>query len=311
MSTFENAVSFKATPLQLSDRPYVILKPRAMPKPNQRTRPGKAKSIWRRAFANQYNFILLGGAALFAVTTFSWIPLLIGAGAEALWMTLGADSSLFRRWVAVQEGKERQAEVERKAAEAVKSLRPSYLERFQLLEGIAEEIRKLAGDNPSLETRLVQEEMDKLGRLLHTFLQMAVVHQRLASYLEEGYETEIQRDIDRCEQQLKRERNSEVAATLRQSQSLAEKRMKQHASIEASFRVVSVKMETLEKSFSYLKSHVIAISSQEELAQEIDELITGVEAVEELGVETEGILHDIGRARAAQGARQHVTGTRK
>ncbi len=266
----------------------------------------KPRSLWGRAFFNQYNFIFLGGAALFALTTFSWIPLLLGAGAEALWLVLGADSSLFRRWVAIQEGKEKQKEVERKAAEAVAALSPAYLERFKQLEEIAEEIRKLAGDNPSLETQLVQTEMDKLGRLLHTFLHMAVVHQRLAAYLEEGYDTEIQRDIDRCEQALRREKDPEVLSTLRQSQSLAERRLKQHASIEASYKVVSVKMETLEKSFRYLKSHVIAISSQEELAQEIDDLITGVEAVEDLGEETEGILHDIGRARAAQAGRQGV-----
>ena len=194
----------------------------------------------------------------------------------------------------------------KQAAEAVRALGPFYLERFQALEAIAEEIRKLAGDNPSLETQLVQTEMDKLGKLLHTFLQMAVVHQRLAGYLEEGYEAEIQRDIDRCQKALGREKNAEVLSTVRQSLGLAEKRMKQHASIEASFKVVSVKMETLEKSFSYLKSHVIAIASQEELAQEIEELITGVEAVEDLGVETESLISDIGRARAAQAARQGV-----
>jgi hypothetical protein len=266
----------------------------------------KKPSLLKRAFANQYNYIFLGGAALFAVTTFSWIPLLLGAGAEALWLVLGADSSLFRRWVAVQEGKERQAEVERRAEEALASLSPSYLTRFQELQQIAEEINRLAGDNPSLETQLVRGEMDKLGKLLHTFLGMAVVHQRLARYLEEDYDTEIQRDIDRCEAALKREKSSEVAATLRQSLNLAEKRLKQHAAIESSFKVVTLKMETLEKSFRYLKSHVIAIGSQEELASEINELITGVEAVEELGAETDTMLTDIGRARAAAAARQGV-----
>jgi hypothetical protein len=68
--------------------------------------------------------------------------------------------------------------------------------------------------------------------------------------------------------------------------------------------VLSVKMETLEKSFRYLKSHVIAISSQEELAQEIDDLISGVEAVEELGSETNGIIDDLARARAGAAAKR-------
>ena len=263
-------------------------------------------SLFRRAFANQYNYIFLGAAALFALTTFSWVPLLLGAGAEALWLVLGADSSLFGRWVAIQEGKERQAEVERKAAEALKTLAPSYLQRFQDLQVLAEEINRLAGDNPSLETQLVQAEMDKLGHLLHTFLQMAVVHQRLATYLGENYETEIQRDITRCQQSMKKEQDSEVLETLRQSLALADKRLRQHGSIEASFKVLTVKMETLEKSFRYLKSHVIAITSQEELAQEIDELINGVEAVEEIGTETDSVLTDIGRARAAAAARQGI-----
>jgi hypothetical protein len=261
-------------------------------------------SLLRRAFANQVNYIAMAGAALFAVTTFSWIPLLIGAGAEILWLTLGADTTLFRRWVEHVEGKERQAEVERRAAEALRSLAPGYLDRFKELEGLAEEVNRLAGDNPSLETQLVQGEMDKLGQLLHTFLQLAVVHQRLATYLAENYETEIQRDISRCEQGLRREENRDVVATLRQGLALAEKRAAQHAAIQASFKVVTMKMETLEKSFRYLKSHVIAISSQEELAREIDDLITGVEAVEEIGTETATMLTDIDRARAAAAQRQ-------
>src|SRR5262249_59327041 len=68
------------------------------------------------------------------------------------------------------------------------------------------------------------------------------------------------------------------------------------------YKVVSVKMDTLEKSFQYLKSHVLAVASQEELAKEIDDLITGVEAVESLDSETEGLISDLGRARAARQA---------
>jgi hypothetical protein len=260
----------------------------------------KKPTLFRRAFYNQYNFILLGAIGLFGLATFSWVPLLVGGGAEILWLVLGADSSVFRRWVAIQEGKERQAEVERRAAEALRSLDESYLGRFRELERQAEEIKRLAGENPSLETQLVQPEMDKLGHLLHTFLQMAVVHQRLNGYLQESYETEIQRDIDRCHQALKREKNAEVTSTLRQSLALAERRMKQHEGIEATFKVVSVKMDTLEKSFSYLKSHVLAVASQEELAKEIDDLISGVEAVESLDGETAGVLSDLDRARAAR-----------
>ena len=54
----------------------------------------KPRGVQHRAFFNQYNYIWMGAAALFSAATFSWLPLLIGAGIEALWMVLGADSTL-------------------------------------------------------------------------------------------------------------------------------------------------------------------------------------------------------------------------
>src|SRR5262245_27202294 len=66
----------------------------------------KKPSLFQRAFWNQYNFIMLGAAGLFSVATFTWIPLLIGAGVEVLWLVLGSDSAPFKRWVTIQEGLE-------------------------------------------------------------------------------------------------------------------------------------------------------------------------------------------------------------
>ena len=63
-------------------------------------------SIWKRAFFNQYNYILLGAGVVFAAATGSWLPAVVGLGAEILWMTLGVDTVPFRRWVAKQEAAE-------------------------------------------------------------------------------------------------------------------------------------------------------------------------------------------------------------
>jgi hypothetical protein len=54
-------------------------------------------------------------------------------------------------------------------------------------------------------------------------------------------------------------------------------------------------MDTLDRSFRYLESHVVAISEREELSQEIDELILGVDAVSEIGGEVDGTLKEIGK----------------
>lgn len=261
--------------------------------------PKHRKSLYRWAFANQYNYILLGGAALFSLATFSWLPLVVGAGVEALWLALGTDTQFFREWVDSQESAEERARVAAAAAEALRTLQPNYVTRFRDLEAIADDIRRLAGDNPSLEASLIQAEMSKLGALLQSFLHMAVTHQRLVEYLQEENETDIQRDIQHSERLLATEKDLTVSTSLRQSLTLAQKRMRQHGKIESAFKVLTVKMDTLEKSFAYLRSHIVAIGRNEELTEEVNTLVLGIESVEALAEETAPLLTEVRQAKTA------------
>ena len=269
-------------------------------------RPKKKRGVFSRAFFNQYNLILIGGVGLFALATFSWLPLLIGAGVEALWMVLGADSAPFKRWVAMQETKEQQAEVQAKAEAALRALDQRYVAKFEELRALSEKIDALAKDNPSLGTRLVQGEMDKLGMLLHSYLEMAVLHQRYGRYLDENKDRDIRRDIQTSQSALEREEDREVTASLKTSLELARKRLKQHERIEANCRLLAVKMDTMDKAFRYLESNIIGMGKGEELAHEIDELIIGVDAVEEMSKEVDTLLtsedNDLKRAAARRQA---------
>jgi hypothetical protein len=265
----------------------------------------KKKSLFRRAFANQYNGILLAGIGLFSLATFSWLPLLVGAGIEALWLTLGPDTPFFRRWVEAQETAEQRDRYAAQAAAAIHGLERGYVARFKELEGLAAEISTLAEENASLETALIQDEMKKLGSLLSSWLQMAAVHQRLGRHIGDNSETEIQREINQLERALAGEKNREVQASLRQNLALEQKRMKQHQQIAATFKVITIKMDTLEKAFRYLRTHILAISKREELSSELDELVIGVDSVEALDAETDPQLDDdLRRARAAAAAKQ-------
>ena len=253
----------------------------------------KKRSLFHRAFWNQYNFILMGAAALFSVVTFTWVPLMLGAGAEALWLFLGADSSPFKRWVAIQESQEEKVRLKQQAETSLAALEPSYRQRFRDLLAVSERIQELAKANPCLETQLIQGEMDKLGQLLHSFLEMAVTHQRLGHYLTDNDENDLRRDIEAGERAMRNEQDKTVLAGLKQSQVLAQKRLKQHQQIEANWRALGVKMDTLDKSFRYLESHVVAISERKQLSDEIDELILGVDAVSDLHDETSQSLEEI------------------
>src|SRR6185369_8942524 len=122
----------------------------------------KPRSVLGRALFNQYNYIFLGGVGLFSLAAGSWLPAVVGAGAEVLWAVLGADTRGFRRWAEKQDAKEEKERLHAEALALAATLDADYVARFRALEGLAEEIRALARENEGLETSLLQGEMSKL-----------------------------------------------------------------------------------------------------------------------------------------------------
>jgi len=263
----------------------------------------KSVSLLQRAFLNQYNMILLGTSGLFAATTQSWLPLIVGAGAEVLWLVLGADSSVFKRWAAIQQHREDEERLTARHVEAMKSLDPFYLQRYAGLQVTAHEISELSKENQSLEANLLDGEMNKLAELVKRYLQMAIVHQRLGSFLGETRRPSIEHDIEHCESGLAREKNSRLRSSLEQALTLAKRRLAQHEQLEASYKSLGVEMDTLEKSFAFLKSQILSVSSREELNAELDQLVNGVSTIDELDRETEQMLHELRGQRAASASR--------
>jgi uncharacterized membrane protein YccC len=266
------------------------------------TEPPQPGSVLKRAVLNQYNYIFLGGTGLLSLAMGSWLPALVGAGAEILWVVLGADSAPFRRWVALQESKEAKQRMLAEVAQLAASLDAPYIERFDALKALADEIQALAGDNKGFESSLLQTEMAKLGQLLHSFLKMAANHQRLQRYLAQNPVSDVERDIARCQRAMKQEEDRRVQASLEQALALAQKRLKQHLQVEGAWKALSVQMDTLEKAFDYLKSHILGIGSGAELAEELDNLVSGVSTVSELESSTNELMDEL-RGQAGKAAR--------
>jgi hypothetical protein len=264
-----------------------------------RRKPG---SLIKRALFNQYNYILVGSTALYSLVSGSWLPAVVGAGAEVLWLVLGADSGPFRRWVERQESREERERLEQEAARTLAALDEGYGQRFRALDRVTREIQALAQDNKGLETRLLEDEMAKLGQLLHSFLKMCATHQRLTRYLGNNPLSDVERDIARCQRALKQEDDPRVQASLKQALSLAQKRLKQHTQIEGAWKALSVQMDTVEKSFDYLKSHILGIGTQAELAEELDNLVTGVSSVAEIEASTSELMSELHATAVARAA---------
>ena len=265
----------------------------------------KPFSLLKRAFFNQYNYILLGSAAVYSLATQSFLPIIVGLGAETLWLVLGSDSAAFRRWADRQDEKEERQRLDREMAGLLARLEERFTDRFLALRRMVEEVGRLANENKGLETMLIRDEMAKLDQLLLSFLRMATMNQRLQKFLEENLGSDIERDIARAQRALRSEEDPRVQASYKQALALAQKRLKQHDQIENAYKAIAVQMDTLEKALAYLKSHIMGIGTRDELAKELDSLVLGVATVADLEAEADEVLSDL---RGAAVARQ--TGVR-
>jgi hypothetical protein len=189
----------------------------------------------------------------------------------------------------------------------LRELDPSYQRRFDDLVAMANEIKGLAAENQGLETALIQDEMAKLEQLLFSFLRMATSHQRLSRYIADNPASSVEREIAHAQRALRQEEDPRVQASLKQSLALAQKRLAKHQQVEGTWKSLSVQMDTLEKSFDYLKSHILGIGTKEELAAALDDLVNGVASVSELESSTAELTNEL----HAGAVRQQVTGMEK
>ena len=228
-----------------------------------------------RAFLNQTNLILLGGAALFSLALASPWPAVAGLVGEVLWLAVGAQSPRFRKRVGDEVAAEARAVSLAQRGAAMAGLDPVHAARVRALETMAAEIRRLA-----VERGVDPAPLDRPGRgldaLLLAFVRLASLHERLGRSQGGAAVMPVEQEIARITASLADEKDPSLRLSLRQALALAQRRLKQHEQMDIQRRALGIKMSTLEMSFDYLRSHIYGGSSPAQLAAELEELHQGV-----------------------------------
>ncbi len=243
----------------------------------------------RAAFTNQYNLILLAGALLFSLAFASWIPLAIGVVAEAVWLIAGPRTDSFKRSIdqdLVRSAVMRNSVILQQGAE---SLHPGYASRISALESEAQEIHTLVGGwvGSAEQKREVTERLEPLLRL---FLDLAGSYERLRRFVASTRKEDLEAEQRTLTHSLANETDFEVRVSMRRALSLAERRIKQLESIETTARALEMRMQTIEKSFSFIKSCAVSMNNWDQLYAEIDGMTAQLRTSASAEAETEDLM---------------------
>jgi hypothetical protein len=246
-------------------------------------------SLLKYAFRNQYNIIALVGAVGLSVALESWIPAAIGVAGELLWLVLAPSTPQFRRWAGTQAQGERQTQRQVETAQAARKLDDAYGVRVTQLGRVIDEIRRLAAER-DISPAVFDRNGDRMQALVATFIQMAMLHQRLVRFLAGSQTTNLEEEVARLGHQMSAEKDAGVRLTMRQTLTVAQRRLKQHEQIDGTRRALEAKMQTMEMSLDYLRSQIFAGGAEADLENQLDELAATVSFLPDLEAEASATI---------------------
>jgi hypothetical protein len=150
------------------------------------------------------------------------------------------------------------------------------------------QIRRLAGENPSFGTDLLQGELNKLDSLTNSFLDVVKTSKRYRDYLNEE-------DIDDIEK-LKRayERDAEKGDALaKKNLAVVTRRLERLREIREFLQRAAGQLELIENSFALLADQIVSMRTPGELSSQLNDLLDGVDAVRETARDTEKLMQTI------------------
>ena len=247
----------------------------------------------KMAFNNPYNLSLLIGGVAASILTMNPLPAVLACGGEALWLLHAPESKTLRRllWDPRFE-KVRLAVEAQERAERMKYLPQKEKDRVNALVYKEQEIQRLANQNPSFTGDLLRTELVKTHKLVDSFLQVALTVSRYNDYLQTVDLNQLEKDRERYHQRASSDKLSDQERTLaKKNFEVIMKRLDKLRDIRSYLNVARAQLDLIENSFQLIADQIVTMQSPGELSGQLDDLLDGVESIQQTAADTEKMLN--------------------
>ncbi len=252
--------------------------------------PDEKPSYLKAALFNLYNLTAFGSALAASALTGEYVIGAVAVGVEALWLLWGPDLKPFKRAVDRWYREERDRATQAKIQKLLEMLPPREWDRAKALDTLRRDIERDMTQNPSFQALLIQTEFDKLTTLYRDFVSLASACTKAETYLAATDPKDLHRQVEvqrNLEQTLKDAAAQEIA---RKNRQVLERRLTTISEIQNFLARARGQMNLIENSVRLLRDQVLTMASPEQLGDQLDDLITGVEAIQESAKEHEALI---------------------
>ncbi|MBV9494459.1 MAG: hypothetical protein JOZ54_09445 [Acidobacteria bacterium] len=249
----------------------------------------------KMAFANPYNLSLLIGGIAASILTVNPLPALLAVGGEALWLLHAPESKTLRRLLWDPRFEKIRVAIEaEERAERMKYLPQKEKDRVNRLVSKQWEIQRLANENPSFTGDLLRGELVKTHKLVDSFLQVALTVSRYDTYLGTVDLGALERDRERYRDRAAAEKLTDQERSLaKKNFEVIMKRIDKLRDIRSYLNVARAQLDLIENSFQLIADQIVTMQSPGELSGQLDDLLDGVESIQQTAADTEKLLNTL------------------
>lgn len=265
-----------------------------------------AGSILRELIVNQYQAIVLGGAALASVLTLNPLPLLLWLGSELVLLPV-LDSGPLRRLVARRrrEVARAQAGAHRKAL--IASFDAVHAKRYVAMEQVCRMIEANYQGLSGISQAYLSEQRGKLDNILEGCLNRMLALQRYEKMPMNHNPAGIKRDIAALEQELAgSDLNERARAAVQKNLELKRRLLASYSEVGGTMKALATELDSMASLLEVLHQNSISLRDPQAIAEELDTIVRQSEDSERIVREMESLLRADAGAWGAEPASDEV-----
>lgn len=251
--------------------------------------PKKGINFFKEAFNIQYNWIGMGAAAAFAVVSASFLPVLLAAGAELIYLSTIPNNSRFQRLVRSWKLAEEKQQTQQSLSDLLRNLPGDMQARYIKLAEVCGGIRANFAQLSSTSQIFVQQMDSRLEGLLHGYARLLQAAFQQRQYVKTVDPQSIKNEIAALQQRLASD-PPKVQDINKKRIEILSKRVEKFQKIAENRQVIDAQIAAMEDVLQLVRDQSITMRDPQQVSDQLENLVHDVEQTEETVKQMEAIF---------------------
>jgi hypothetical protein len=249
----------------------------------------------RLAFTHGINWLLLAMIVGLVIAVDEGWALALGIGLELTWLGLAPRIPSVRRQMDDRIRGDRAKDLRKRETAMLTGIADADRRRFEELDAIRVEVHRLALDESSFLRVLGTPELERVDRLLGTYLLIAASATRYERYVETTNLVQLERDVESQRRIVDKTTERDPLDLARRNLEVLERRLEKSNAIRTQLRTARGQLNLIENTLKLLRDQLVTMESPQSLTEPLDELLASLDASEAGVVETSALIRALER----------------